>query len=88
MPIGSACVGRLRTFEDGACSKLRLDIDVSSLGEQCTNYFPPGPAVGSKEITGLTYLPGFCEPTGGEPIGEVTPDPGQAVTGCCGAATI
>ena len=84
-PIGSACVGRFRTFEDGACSKLLADVQVSSLGEQCTDYSPPGPAVGSKEITGLTYLPGFCEVTGGEPIGQVTADPGQAVTVCCEA---
>ncbi len=84
-PMGSACAGHLRTFEDSACSKLLSDDQIASFGEQCTNYFPPGPAVGSKEITGLTYIPGFCEPTGGEPIGDVTPDPGQAVTVCCGA---
>ncbi|HRI65759.1 MAG TPA: hypothetical protein PK156_16045 [Polyangium sp.] len=82
-PMGSACTGRFRTFEDGTCTNLLADVQVSSLGEQCTNFFPPGPAVGSKEITGLTYLPGFCEVTGGEPIGKVTADPGQAVTVCC-----
>lgn len=84
-PIGSACVGHFRTFADGACTKLLSDDQIASYGEQCTNYFPPGPAVGSKEITGLTYLAGFCEPAGGEPIGEVTADPGQAVTVCCDA---
>lgn len=84
-PIGSACVGRFRTFEDAACTQLLVDVKVSSLGDQCTDYSPPGPAVGSKEITGLTYLAGFCEPAGGEPSGEVTPDPGQAVTVCCEA---
>jgi hypothetical protein len=81
--IGSACVGRFRTFEDGTCTQLLDDVQVSSLGDKCTDFSPPGPAVGSKEITGLTYLPGFCEVVGGEPIGEVTPDPGQAVTFCC-----
>jgi len=82
-PIGSACAGHFRTFDDGACTKLLSDDQVFSLGEQCTNYFPPGPAIGSKEITGLTYIPGFCEVTGGKPIGEVIPDPDQAVTFCC-----
>jgi hypothetical protein len=87
-PIGSACAGHLRTFADGACTKLLSDDQIASFGEQCTNYLPPGPAVGSKEITDLTYIAGFCEPTGGEPIGKVTPDSEQAVTFCCGVATI
>lgn len=82
-PIGSACTAHFRTFEDGACSKLIADDPIGSLfGEQCTN-IPPGIAIGSKEVSPLMYFSGVCEPIGGEPIGEVKPDPDRAVTFCC-----
>jgi hypothetical protein len=84
-PIGSGCSAHFRTFEDGACSKLISDDPIASFfGSQCTNV-SPGIAIGSKEITSLSYFPGVCEPIGGEPIGEVKPDPNQAVTFCCPA---
>jgi hypothetical protein len=82
-PVGGACLARLRTFEDGACSKLISDEAIASFGEQCTNVLPAGLAIGSKEITPPEYLPGACEPSGGEPIGDVEEDPEQAVTFCC-----
>ena len=82
-PVGSLCVGQFRVFEDAACSKLISADPITSIKGQCTDVLPPGKAVGSKEITGLTYIPGFCEVTGGKPIGEVIPDPDQAVTFCC-----
>lgn len=84
-PIGSGCTAHVRTFEDGACSKLIADVPIASFfGEQCTNV-SPGIALGSKEVSALMYFPGVCEPIGGEPIGEVKPDPDQAVTFCCPA---
>ena len=82
-PIGSACTAQFRVFEDATCTKLVSTNPISSLGEQCTNVFPVGKAIGSKEISSLAYFPGVCEPIGGTPIGEVKPDPDQAVTFCC-----
>jgi hypothetical protein len=85
--MGSACTAQLRVFEDASCSKLVLADPLSSLGEQCTNIFPAGKAIGSKEITSLAYFPGMCEPLGGEPVGAAIPDGDQAITFCCPAAT-
>ncbi len=82
-PIGSGCTAHVRTYEDGTCSKLIADVPIASFfGAQCTNV-APGIAFGSKEVSPLAYLSGVCEPIGGEPIGEVKPDPDQAVTFCC-----
>ncbi|TKD01381.1 hypothetical protein [Polyangium fumosum] len=80
---GGGCLARVRTFEDGACSKLLSDDPIASFGEQCTNVFPTGLPIGSKEITPPAYLPGACEPSGGAPSGDVQEDPEQAVTFCC-----
>jgi len=85
-PVGSLCVGQFRVFEDAACMKQISADPISSLDGQCTNIIPAGKAIGSKEISGLAYLPGMCEPIGGEPIGAAMPDPDQAVTFCCPAA--
>jgi hypothetical protein len=60
-----------------------FDVPVASLGDQCTNLFPPGVAIGSTEITPPKYFPGTCSPSGGEPFGEVKPDDKRAVTICC-----
>ncbi|TKD09158.1 hypothetical protein [Polyangium fumosum] len=81
--VGGACLARVRTFEDGACSKLLSDDGISSVVEQCSNVPFAGLAIGSKEITPPEYLPGACEPSGGEPSGDVKEDPEQAVTFCC-----
>jgi hypothetical protein len=84
-PIGSGCTAHFRTYEDGACSTLISDDPIASFfGAQCTNV-EPGIAIGSKEISVIAYFPGVCEPSGGEPTGEVKPDPDQAVTLCCPA---
>ncbi|HVK71266.1 MAG TPA: hypothetical protein VM694_42720 [Polyangium sp.] len=86
-PVGGGCLTHVRTFEDGACSKLIYDDPISSfsLDEQCTNVSLPGIAIGSKEITPPEYIPGACAPSGGEPTGAVVPNPERAVTFCCRA---
>lgn len=82
-PVGSGCTSHVRTFEDSTCSKLIADVPIASFfGPQCTNV-APGIAIGSKEVSPLMYFSGVCEPIGGEPIGEVKPDPDRAVTFCC-----
>jgi hypothetical protein len=85
--FGGFCLARLRTFQDGACSKLITDDAIASLGgAHCENVYPPGLAIGSVEITPPEYIAGACEPSGGEPIGSVNPDPAHAVTACCRGA--
>ncbi|MDC0740851.1 hypothetical protein [Polyangium mundeleinium] len=82
-PVGSACLGNLRFYSDAACEAGADTVDVASFGDQCTNVYPPGRALGSKAITDLAYLPGICLATGGEPTGAVSEDPTDVVTFCC-----
>ncbi|TKD09647.1 hypothetical protein [Polyangium fumosum] len=56
---------------------------LASYGDQCSNIYPAGRAIGAKAITDLHYVGGSCLASGGEPIGEATPDDAQAVTFCC-----
>ncbi|MDI1449671.1 hypothetical protein [Polyangium sp. 6x1] len=82
-PVGSACVAKLRLYGDGACSLEADKVGLSSFGEQCVNVQPPGQALGSKAITDLSYVPGLCLTTGGEPTGAASEDPTEVVTFCC-----
>lgn len=82
-PMGSACIGNMRLYEDAACSKEIANINVGSMGEACTNIIPAGRAIGAKRVTDLAYLPGTCGPSGGEPKGIATGDAANAVTFCC-----
>ncbi|TKD09914.1 hypothetical protein [Polyangium fumosum] len=82
-PVGSACLGTLRLFQDGACGSQFAEVPLSSTGEQCTNVLPAGRALGGKAITDLAYSPGICASTGGDPTGSAERDPAQAVTFCC-----
>ncbi|MDI1442413.1 hypothetical protein [Polyangium sp. 6x1] len=82
-PVGSACLGNLRFYSDAACEAGADTVDVASFGDQCTNVYPPGRALGSKAITDLAYLPGICLATGGEPTGAASEDPADVVTFCC-----
>jgi hypothetical protein len=80
---GSACSATIEVFRDGACSASQelLSAPLSSDGLSCFDLLPPGPALGSKTVTGLAYQPGACAPGGGEPTGVVEPSgPG---TFCC-----
>lgn len=85
-PPAGSCFGHLRTFEDGACTKLVYDIPVSSLDGVCLNV-SPGLAFGSVEVFPPQYFPGTCTPSGGEAIGTVKPDDARAVTFCCAHPT-
>lgn len=82
-PVGSECIGTYHVFEDGACTSQFAEEMISSTIGQCTNLISPGKAVGGKAITDLAYLPGTCEASGGEPVGEAHGDETQAVTFCC-----
>ncbi|MDI3291179.1 hypothetical protein [Polyangium sp. 15x6] len=82
-PVGSACLGALRLYEDGACMSQFSEDPVYSTDVQCTNVYPPGRKLGSKAITDLAYMPGTCSATGGEPTGAASEDPADVVTFCC-----
>lgn len=82
-PIGGACIGRLRTYKDGACGTLLGDNEISSIKDVCNDLAMPGVALGSKEIVDVARVPGTCAASGGEPFGEAKPNDAQAVTFCC-----
>ncbi len=82
-PMGSACIGNLRVYNDAACSTEFVNMPLGSMGENCTNIIPAGRAVGAKRVTDLTYLPGTCGSSGGEPKGSASANAARAVTFCC-----
>jgi hypothetical protein len=82
-PVGSACEGTLRLYDDAACGSEFDSSTLSSVYDQCVKLVPPGRALGGKAITDYTYIQGACEPSGGEAIGEAQAKPEDAVTFCC-----
>lgn len=83
-PSGGACFGTLRVYSDDSCSTNEiLAHGVGSGMRDCWDLLPFGDALGSKQITDLAYVPGRCEPSGGEPIGSVELHDDDAVTWCC-----
>lgn len=87
---GGACSGTLRVYKDNSCStnEMLTMEGVTSELTLCSNFSIPGEAVGSKELTELTYFPGKCAPTGGVAIGTAYPDESNAATWCCMPAPI
>ena len=83
-PSGSGCLGTIPIYKDGACGSLVTNLLVSSLKDFCIPINPPGLALGSKEVTGLGYMPGSCVPSGGAPKGSAVGHVKDAVTFCCG----
>ena len=81
-PTGSMCTATVSIDKDLACSDLVGEISISSAKPACVDFSPAGLALGSKSATHPTYIPGMCEPGGGQPTGEpdVLIDP---VTICC-----
>ena len=80
---GGMCYGTLAVYEDEACSVLINASSLGSIKHDCDDILPPGLAVGSKEMTGLEYVPGKCTPHGGIAIGGVEKDETRAETWCC-----
>ena len=82
-PEGDACTASISVFKDDACSEpIPLNVPLDSTFSQCINV-PPGTALGSKSATLPAYLPGACQPSGGEPAGAVYAEPATALTLCC-----
>lgn len=82
---GGFCYGTLRVYSDDTCStnQILTAEGVTSDNILCSNFAEAGVAIGSKEMTGLTYVPGKCEPTGGFTIGSAYPDEATEATWCC-----
>ncbi len=85
-PKDGICLGSFSVYSDNSCSTQFAQMQLSSLDGNCVGITPAGGAVGSKKIGNLSYLPGTCAVTGGEPIGTAIPNEDAnagAVTFCC-----
>lgn len=84
-PKDSICTGSFSIYSDTSCSMQFAQMQLSSLDPNCVGITPAGGAVGSKKIGNLSYFPGTCSVTGGEPIGTVLPndDENSVTTICC-----
>ena len=87
-PQNGLCTATLRLFSDASCTVELNKNTMGSTGSFCVDLVPPGPALGSKTISDLSYVPGTCSVTGGVPVGAVIPndDAKSAVTFCCRAS--
>lgn len=80
-PTGSSCAGSVSVFKDDACGvPLPLTLPLDATGPSC-HTVPPGTALGSKAAGPVTYTPGTCQPSGGEPQGSTAP--AEPSTFCC-----
>jgi hypothetical protein len=82
-PSGSQCVSELSVYEGATCKGAAAiqGVTVTVKNAPLCIDLPPGIALGSKVMARPVYLPGACEPRGGNSTGEVAPE--GAVTLCC-----
>ncbi|UQA61676.1 hypothetical protein [Polyangium aurulentum] len=88
-PKDSGCIGWMKFFKDPSCTGIATGHWVAQYKEpedenqmSCDD-FPLNllGSLASKQLESMDYIPGTCEPSGGEPEGEVIPtDP---TTICC-----
>jgi hypothetical protein len=81
-PMGGECSGMVSVYQDTSCSVPVFEnfFMTSEAPALCLDQ-PPGVALGSKTITGVSFQPGSCAPSGGDPAGD--PIPLQPSTFCC-----
>ncbi|MBK9266632.1 MAG: hypothetical protein IPM54_43455 [Polyangiaceae bacterium] len=48
VPVGSACIGMMRLYNDAACSTELVNLLLGSMSENCTGVIPAGSAIGAK----------------------------------------
>jgi len=85
-PKDGVCIASLRLYSDGLCTNQLNDNQLGSTDPFCVDLVPPGLALGAKTISNLSYVPGTCSVSGGEPIGTVVPNDSEnsgVVTFCC-----
>jgi hypothetical protein len=80
---GDACTASVSIFKDDACAvPLPFTVPLDALGPKCFD-LPKGIGLGSKSASSPVYVPGTCQPGGGEPAGSIDADPATALTLCC-----
>jgi len=69
---GSLCTATASISSDGMCTTPVVSgYPISSLKEVCLDLTPPGQGLGGKALSDVEYHPGTCQPSGGEPTGDV-----------------
>ena len=81
-PAGADCSALVSVYQDNACSTTLVSYFATSAdpAAQCHSVFA-GAALGSKSVSDVSYQPGSCTPSGGEPAGD--PIPLEPSTFCC-----
>jgi hypothetical protein len=72
LPMGSICTATISIYKGGdlTCSGPPVDqLTISSATPKCIDIQPPGQALESTSAGPTTYIPGNCQPTGGQPNG-------------------
>ena len=81
-PMGGECSAVVSVYQDNGCSMPLISYYATSSdpAPQCHDVFA-GAALGSKDVSDVSYQPGSCSPGGGEPAGD--PIPLMPSTFCC-----
>jgi len=64
------CSAYMTMYQDVLCSISSISFKKRSYGPLCQP-IPLGHALMGKRVQDITYEPGRCEPSGGEPVGSV-----------------
>jgi len=70
-PTGSVCSADVTMYQDTNCTVEAQDATVTSTTPECVDLLvPPDVALLGKMVENITYAPGSCPPSGGEPVGS------------------
>jgi hypothetical protein len=69
---GSSCKAKISIYADDACGDEIASYVVTSSGPLCADIQPVGTTLGSKSATPAEFVPGACQPNGGQIAGSVT----------------
>lgn len=83
VPVGSACSAMLSVYTDPGCSAPIFTRIIEATSATCDD-LSAGTQLGSKKIGPVTYTPGQCAASGGEPGGSA--EPVLPSTFCCSPA--
>ncbi|APR80641.1 Hypothetical protein A7982_05988 [Minicystis rosea] len=80
-PLGSVCTASISVYPDGACAGPSTNTNLVDSSQSICIDTLAGVGLMSKSASNVTYAPGACQPSGGDPIGTV--EPMGPVTFCC-----
>ena len=80
-PMGGECSAIVSVYQDTGCSTLLQATFATSADPAACYAVSPGAALGSKEVSDVSYQPGSCAPSGGDLVGE--PIALEPSTFCC-----